>query len=548
MSKKKKRNLHKKQKPLTLHILDDGSKDIAKEYCLLAIKISENNPEQALALFEMAIISNPQYEHAYHNRGFLKYKMKNYNEAIIDFDKAIELKNDFRLSIYFRGCCKRLLKDHKDALKAFDKAIELEPNNHDGYWSRGRTKLDMGLYKEALNDYNIAVKLSPKYNIDLFTDRAVAYDHLGFHKEAIEDYKKCIEINSKCHYAYTNLGVAYSMYGNWKKAHENFCIAIKIKPDFCEAIMNRGINYLQQNNYEEALKDFNKSIEINPNLEMVYINRAEAFYELENYASALKDLNIAEKYDCNQSLIYFIRAKTAAQQNNLNDKIYNLKLFFCNQLKRCNLLNVNKINLNLYRPIDSYTIDAIKENYIWFSHPDDFNDPLESSYYESDENDKEMKTILKDVRIRSFSQSNNHLNQLLWAHYADKFNGIIIEYEIDIHEINKKNIYISQVEYAKAIRPQGTRFEMVDSGKSYFIKYKDWKYEKEWRLITLQENLIDGHKLKEGFKIKSITFGLGSKKDDELKIIDMFPSCVFYKIKRHKNIVSGAFKIKRYKY
>ncbi len=240
---------------------------------------------------------------------------------------------------------------------------------------------------------------------------------------------------------------------------------------------------------------------------------------------------------------YFYKAKCLKKLGKKEERLFCLKQTLVYQLSLCNTLERGKIKLWLYRGINDYTLDMLKNNYLWFSERSQLNDPLDCLFYEKIAG-ADMLEIIRSVRVRSFSVCDSEYNALLWAHYADGARRIIIEYEFDIEDLIKNNIFINQVEYSDFLRPQQTMPEFIDYGKSYFNKTLSWQVEKEWRLVTLAENLKDEHKLTNMFKIKNITFGLAAKDEDKKLIQSIVKGCKFYEMECG-DIISGESAIKR---
>lgn len=101
-------------------------------------------------------------------------------------------------------------------------------------------------------------------------------------------------------------------------------------------------------------------------------------------------------------------------------------------------------------------------------------------------------------------------HSLMWAHYANGHTGFCIEYEVD----DEFNIPLYEVNYSNK-SPSPTIGELLFSPKENFLKILtskslDWSYEKEFRLVHLNEIKIGEKgkqvKLPDGLKpIKIIT-------------------------------------------
>ena len=152
--------------------------------------------------------------------------------------------------------------------------------------------------------------------------------------------------------------------------------------------------------------------------------------------------------------------------------------------------------------------------------------------------DDTYKGIIETLRARSLigSLTKDNLNFLMWSHYADKHEGVCVEYEFDdenglldvVYSDNTNNFdlytvlrYIIPAQYfgVKATNEMDPR--CIDACYLPFLrKTKDWSYENEVRIIfSLNENSkivnYDGVWFYPKVKVKSIY--LGCKVSEENK-------------------------------
>ena len=134
-----------------------------------------------------------------------------------------------------------------------------------------------------------------------------------------------------------------------------------------------------------------------------------------------------------------------------------------------------------------------------------------------------IKDFLSKLTVVCFSASGWD-NQLMWAHYANSYSGICVEY--DFEKMNEFIGFMYPVEYLKE-RPTVTlkdlgidKLETDENGKlitsevdmsaifSYLLaKNECWKYEAEWRIINSGEQPYTPMFINAPFT-KSITMGL----------------------------------------
>lgn len=177
-----------------------------------------------------------------------------------------------------------------------------------------------------------------------------------------------------------------------------------------------------------------------------------------------------------------------------------------------------------YRSIDEPSLDALRNNYLWFSNLDDFNDPFEGRLkypkrYTQEEiynyltsissnshskaeiekramdlynNPDELKTIIstaiseqkKETKICCFSRDN--CNLLMWPHYASAHKGVCLEFNMTVDPA----FFIAPIDvvytrdYAESNLLSDPKTAIMNLVRT---KSLDWQYEKEIRIVKLNE-------------------------------------------------------------
>lgn len=189
----------------------------------------------------------------------------------------------------------------------------------------------------------------------------------------------------------------------------------------------------------------------------------------------------------------------------------------------------NYYKLYNYTKINKNTIRNILDEELWLGHPNTFNDPIDPPIKILE--DDKHKYIIEHIRIGCLSLKNN--NSLMWSHYADKHEGICIEYDLKFFlESNIENIAIIKVNYVEEIineqgniriyknrlsLPDGNIYDNSNSSISKELidilstKSKEWEYEKEYRIIKYFNN--DSNAL--NLPITSICFGTKTPEKDK---------------------------------
>jgi hypothetical protein len=92
--------------------------------------------------------------------------------------------------------------------------------------------------------------------------------------------------------------------------------------------------------------------------------------------------------------------------------------------------------------------------------------------------------------ICSFSEVYNH--ELMWAHYANQFNGICIAY--DFYKLLKylpNDAKFVRMFYSEVLPSVGLTKRQPEELARMVLSYKNhrWQYEREWRLLANQGNI-----------------------------------------------------------
>jgi hypothetical protein len=170
-----------------------------------------------------------------------------------------------------------------------------------------------------------------------------------------------------------------------------------------------------------------------------------------------------------------------------------------------------------YRRINDYTIKNLLDSSIYMSSPNDFNDPYDSAICNdvSESLSMGLFELRSQMFISCFSEKWDSL--LMWSHYADCHKGICIQYDFALQHRKKGNCIfpdIHPVIYTDRV------FSVTDGNSlqcSAFVKAKEWKYEKEWRIIAdnMQKKSFN---MKIPTPVNSIILGCKISNDDKESI------------------------------
>ncbi len=198
-------------------------------------------------------------------------------------------------------------------------------------------------------------------------------------------------------------------------------------------------------------------------------------------------------------------------------------------------------NLYKYCGLNDYSISNIKNNVLFTSSPQIFNDCFDSRLHINRlpillENQKEIHRLSKlinfddsdidfglhnqqimrfdshmfesftdNLRILCLSELNK--SNLMWSHYADYNKGICIEYSLDISEFDDLKKYLYPVIYRKVPFDITHLCEVEQKVElavllSSIIKSEEWSYEREWRFIIA--SIEDAQNVPDRIEIRNV--------------------------------------------
>ena len=318
---------------------DDSSQAMAYFYCGVAYSAVQDF-QNATEQYSEAIRLNPDYTHAYTNRGIARdilgqsasaiadfdeairidpknYKAYNgraspkaalgrYEEAIADYNEAIRINPDYAEAYNNRGADKDALGKHTEAIADYDAAIRINPEIVGAYLNRGSTKAKLARYEEAIADYDAAIRINPAI-VNAYVNRGAVQSALGRYEEAIADYDAAIAFNPNLAEAYANRGTAQTALGRFEESIADSDAAIALNPNLAEAYANRGTAQTALGRFEEAIADSDAAIGFSPNLAEAYVNRGMAKRFLRQLAAAREDLERARYLAEEQGLTDLLR-------------------------------------------------------------------------------------------------------------------------------------------------------------------------------------------------------------------------------------------------
>ena len=143
--------------------------------------------------FDRLVQINDQYRSAYHNRGLVRFYLKDYNGAVEDYTRAMA-KDTSNKGIYFdRATSRSETGDHAGALQDFDTAIEYRIRLAESFFNRGNTKRKLNDFQGALADYNRAIEAQEDF-LEAIQNRSLLHMVLRDYPSALKDLDRILEL------------------------------------------------------------------------------------------------------------------------------------------------------------------------------------------------------------------------------------------------------------------------------------------------------------------------------------------------------------------
>ncbi|GLO61935.1 hypothetical protein MACH09_24430 [Vibrio sp. MACH09] len=279
---------------------------------------------------------------------------------------------------------------------------------------------------------------------------------------------------------------------------------------------------IDASHYQKAIDEINEFKEKLP-IYMTEYNQLGVCYErLKNYHEAYECYKIAlglmiSSKEFNDVIISnYVKIIDKVNGLSIDDKefeflkeLFNISL--CNHFKHEIFTFKRRSHGFKYQPFNINTIDSLTNQYFYLAEKEQLNDPIEMPMLDDI---GEESLICSNYRICSLTNNDNSM--LMWSHYAEQHQGIMVEYWFGGELPNGVGMSKVSYDYAELRKDNQYIFNQY-----LLTKNKDWEYEKEVRLFSHKKSKIyysdysypDINSDEINSVIASITLGLNFPKD-----------------------------------
>lgn len=221
--------------------------------------------DEACALLERALVSNPRSAETHALRARLLNSLGRFEEAVANCDRSLAIKPDVPEPYVTRGVAVHQLGHIAEALADYERALAILPDFAGALCNRAVALEALGLHEEALITYDRVLALKPDLP-EALTNRAAVLITLGRFDDALASCDRSLQLMPGFHETWQNRGVALARIKRYDDALASYARALAIKPDFAEALQNRGsvLRYLKL--HAEAHRDFAHAFACAPEL------------------------------------------------------------------------------------------------------------------------------------------------------------------------------------------------------------------------------------------------------------------------------------------
>jgi protein O-mannosyl-transferase len=165
--------------------------------CALATRADLLRWQNTFTLYDAALEVGPHHV-TYNNRGTAYRATGDRRHALADFNAAIRSKPDYAAAHVNRAAVWIDLGKYAEAVADCTRAVELDPQNANAYNNRGNAFSSRGDLDRAIADYSAAIKLNPGRAL-YYNNRAAARFRLQQPVLAKADLDRCVQLGGQPH-------------------------------------------------------------------------------------------------------------------------------------------------------------------------------------------------------------------------------------------------------------------------------------------------------------------------------------------------------------
>jgi tetratricopeptide (TPR) repeat protein len=278
------------------------------------------NYDEAIEIYERAIINGVKSALIYHQLGHSLFSAGKTEEAIQNFEEAIGIDPNLFMPYESLGEVYSSKEEFKKAIEYYKKALTIDEKKPSIYREMAVSYINDGEPDRAIEVFQKAIKVNPEY-ADIYEKIAEALKEKGEQEHIEKIYELAYKSGSKRASHYFNLGYDYRQFGKTEHAIKNYQKAIEIDPKYAAAYNNMGFALGELQKYDEAVAACQKAIEINPKHAYSYNNMGIALRKQKKYDEAIAAYQKAIEIDPKNADAYSNMGISLGKQGKYNKAI-----------------------------------------------------------------------------------------------------------------------------------------------------------------------------------------------------------------------------------
>ncbi|MBD3293576.1 MAG: tetratricopeptide repeat protein [Armatimonadia bacterium] len=258
--------------------------------------------EQAMAVCEMVLDSDPDCVEALIRHGMLALSLDRFETAQEDFSRVLSLDDSHPMALVGLAHAQYALGDTVSAaigaaraVQHCDGIINAGADDADTWYVRGLARIILK-NEGAPADFAQALELDPTH-VEARGERAHLQRASGRLQSAIDELTRAVEFRPDYAVGYLSRSVAHYDVGNIEAALADCSEALAINPQFGKAWHNRGLLQMERLDFEAAVRDLTQAIAARPEEASSYLYRGQANLARGNADAARADWEKTRELD-----------------------------------------------------------------------------------------------------------------------------------------------------------------------------------------------------------------------------------------------------------
>lgn len=260
---------------------------------------------EALDAYKVAVALDPNDEMIHHQLGNVYSKRGERSAAMQHQQRAIAIVPEFAAAHYQLGLLYAQEKRWTDAIASYQTAYAHDETLVEALYNLAQAHLRAGNRSAAREQMTLFKKrkatLTPLHELrgalqrtqgtaeraQILTNIARYYLKNGSYEKAVWEYQKALSTDPQLVPAYNGLGMAYTLLGKHSEAITAQQKALELQPNFAKAHAGLGLTYFSQKEAESALKHYRRATALEPEFLEAHLKIGTILRKQKRYTEAI---------------------------------------------------------------------------------------------------------------------------------------------------------------------------------------------------------------------------------------------------------------------